>query len=113
MCPAVLSSTASTTCRQSSECTEEGTEMNRLILKYAYPITFIILAILAWVVYRIFSAGGSGLIGFVIVTVIVGGPGRVVFIYLWPTVGSRASKRAIGRQWPDSPLPVKHLDRVP
>ena len=31
--------------------------MNRLILKYAYPITFIIWAILAWVVYRIFSAG--------------------------------------------------------
>ena len=33
--------------------------MNRLILKYKYPITFAILAVLAWVVYRYFSAGGE------------------------------------------------------
>ena len=31
-------------------------DVNRFILKYAYPITFVILAILAWVVYRQFSA---------------------------------------------------------
>ena len=66
--------------------------MNRLILKYSYPITFIILAILAWVVYRIFSAGGSGLIGFVVVAVIVWGLGTVVFLYLWPTFAYSAYK---------------------
>src|SRR5436305_14866505 len=33
--------------------------MNRLILKYTYPITFAILAVLAWVVYRYFSMGGE------------------------------------------------------
>ena len=43
--------------RPSRECGD--VDMNRLILKYAYPITVVILAILAWVVYRIFSAGGS------------------------------------------------------
>src|SRR6478752_5984093 len=69
--------------------------MSRLILKYAYPITFVILAILAWTVYRIFSAGGSGLIGFVVVTVIVWGLGTVVFLYLWPTA-SGASLLATG-----------------
>src|SRR5258708_36009448 len=54
--------------------------MNRLILKYKYPITFAILAVLAWVVYRIFS-GGSGLIAFVVVAVLVWGLGTCVFIY--------------------------------
>ncbi|HLX39705.1 MAG TPA: hypothetical protein VKR42_04195 [Ktedonobacteraceae bacterium] len=34
--------------------------MNRLILKYKYPITFAILAILAWVVYRYFSIERRG-----------------------------------------------------
>jgi hypothetical protein len=87
--------------------------MNRLILKYAYPITFIILAILAWVVYRIFSAGGSGLIGFVVVTVIVWGLGTVVFIYLWPTFAYSAYKRAIVQHGPGGPIPVNTLYAVP
>src|SRR5260370_26753248 len=113
MCPAVLSSTASTTCRQSSECTEEGTEMNRLILKYAYPITFVILAILAWVVYRIFSAGGSGRIGFVVVAVVVWGLGTVVFLYLWPTFAYSAFKRAILQHGPGGPIPVNTLYATP
>ena len=34
-------------------------DMNRLILKYKYPITFAILAVLAWVVYRDFLCGGE------------------------------------------------------
>ena len=54
--------------------------MNRLILKYKYPITFAILAVLAWVVYRIFSMGGSGLIAFVVVAVIVWGLGTCIFL---------------------------------
>ena len=82
--------------------------MNRLILKYGYPITFVILAILAWVVYRIFSAGGSGLIGFVVVTVLVWGVGTVVFIYLWPTFAYSAYKRAIVQHRPGGPIPVRN-----
>jgi hypothetical protein len=88
--------------------------MNRLILKYAYPITFVILAILAWVVYRIFSAGGSGLIGFVVVTVLVWGLGAFVFIYLWPTFTYSAYKRAIVRHGrDDGPIPVNTLYATP
>ncbi len=88
--------------------------MNRLILKYAYPITFIILAILAWVVYRIFSAGGSGLIGFVVVTVIVWGLGTFAFIYLWPTFAYSAYKRAAVRHGlGGGPIPVNTLYATP
>jgi hypothetical protein len=88
--------------------------MNRFILKYGYPITFVILAILAWVVYRIFSVGGSGLIGFVVVTVLVWGVGTVVFIYLWPTFAYSAYKRAIVRHGlGGGPIPVNTLYAVP
>src|SRR5712692_3730237 len=88
--------------------------MNRLILKYAYPITFLIVAILAWVVYRIFSARGSGLIGFVVVTVIVWGLGTVVFLYLWPTFAYSAYKRAaVQHGLGGGPIPVNTLYAVP
>src|SRR5436305_14000568 len=71
--------------------------MNRLILKYKYPITFAILAVLAWVVYRYFSMGGSQLITFVVVSVLVWGLGTFVFLYFWPPIPYRAHKRAIVR----------------
>lgn len=88
--------------------------MNRFILKYAYPITFIILAILAWVVYRIFSAGGSGLIGFVVLAVIVWGVGTVVFLYLWPTFTYSAYKRAVVQHGlGGGPIPVNTLYATP
>jgi hypothetical protein len=87
--------------------------MNRFILKYAYPITFVILAILAWVVYRIFSAGGSGLIGFVVVAVIIWGLGTVVFLYLWPTFAYSAYKRAILQHAPGGPIPINTLYATP
>ncbi|MGZ3679304.1 MAG: DUF1254 domain-containing protein [Ktedonobacterales bacterium] len=88
--------------------------MNRFILKYGYPITFAILAILAWVVYRIFSAGGSGVIGFVVVAVIVWGLGTVVFLYLWPTFAYSAYKRAIVQHGlGGGPIPVNTLYAVP
>ncbi|HEX9037120.1 MAG TPA: DUF1254 domain-containing protein [Ktedonobacterales bacterium] len=87
--------------------------MNRLILKYAYPITFVILAILAWTTYRIFSAGGSGLIGFVLVTVILWIAGTVVFLYLWPAFTYSAFKRAVVRHAPGGPIPVNTLYATP
>jgi hypothetical protein len=88
--------------------------MNRFILKYGYPITFAILAVLAWVVYRIFSAGGSGLIGFVVVAVLVWGLGTFVFIYLWPTFAYSAYKRAIVQHGlGGGPIPVNTLYAVP
>ena len=88
--------------------------MNRLILKYGYPVTFVILAILAWVVYRIFAAGGSGVIGFVIVTVVVWAVGAAAFLYLWPTFTYSAYKRAIIRHGlGGDPVPVNTLYATP
>src|SRR5690349_11257194 len=105
---------ASTMCRPSNECGEKGFEMNRLILKYGYPITVVILALLTWVVYRIFSAGGSGLTGFVAVTVLVWALGTVVFLYLWPRFAYSAYKRAILQHGlGDGPIPVNTLYATP
>ena len=88
--------------------------MNRLILKYKYPITFAILAILAWVVYRIFSMGGSGLIAFVVVAVIVWGLGTCVFLYFWPPMTYSAYKRAVVvHGLGGDPIPVNTLYAVP
>jgi hypothetical protein len=87
--------------------------MNRLILKYKYPITFAILAVLAWVVYRIFS-GGSGLIAFAVVVVIVWGFGTCVFIYFWPPMTYSAYKRAIVvHGLGGGPIPINTLYAVP
>lgn len=85
-----------------------------MILKYGYPLTFVILAILAWVVYRIFSAGGSGLIGFVVVTLLVWGLGALVFLYRWPTFAYSAYKRAVVRHGlGGGPIPINTLYATP
>jgi len=88
--------------------------MNRLILKYKYPVTFAILAVLAWVVYRYFSQGGSQLITFVVVAVLVWGLGTFVFIYFWPPITYSAYKRAIVRHGlGGDPIPFNTLYAVP
>ncbi len=87
--------------------------MNRLILKYAYPITFVILAILAWTVYRIF-AGGTGIIGFVVVAVIIWGVGAFAFVYFWPRMTYSAFKRAVVRHGlGGGPIPINTLYATP
>jgi hypothetical protein len=88
--------------------------MNRLILKYAYPITFVILAILAWAAYRQFSAGGSGLISYVVVIVLVWILGTVVFISVWPRMTYSAFKRGIVQHgMGGGPIPVNTLYATP
>jgi hypothetical protein len=87
--------------------------MNRLILKYAYPITFAILAVLAWVVYREISVRRSELIPFAVVAVLVWGLGTVVFIYFWPRITYSAFKRAVQRGLGGDPIPVNSLYAVP
>ncbi len=87
--------------------------MNRLILKYKYPITIAILAVLAWVVYRYFSAGGSQLITFIVVAVIVWGLGTFVFLYFWPAMTYSVFKRAVLRHGPAGPIPVNTLYAAP
>src|SRR5260370_30125325 len=88
--------------------------MNRLILKYKSPIAFAILAVLAWVVYRYFSMGGSQLISFVVVAVLVRGPGTCVFLYFWPPITYSAYKRAIVvHGLGGGPIPINTLYAVP
>ncbi len=88
--------------------------MNRLILKYKYPVTFAILAILAWVVYRYVSMGGSQLLTFVVVVVLVWGLGTCVFLYFWPSMTYRAYKRAVVvHGLGGGPIPVNTLYAVP
>src|SRR6266851_10449471 len=88
--------------------------MNRLILKYKYPITFAILAVLAWVVYRQFSMGGSELITFAVVAVLAWGLGTFVFMYFWPPITYSAYKRAVVRHGlGGDPIPVNTLYAVP
>ena len=88
--------------------------MNRLILKYKYPVTFVILAILAWVTYRYFSQGGSQLITYIVVAVIIWGLGTCVFLYFWPPITYSAFKRAIVRYgFGGGPIPINTLYAVP
>ena len=88
--------------------------MNRLILKYKYPITFAILAVLAWVVYRVISMGGSQLITFVAVVVLVWGLSTCVFLYFWPPITYSAYKRAVVQHGlGGDPIPVNTLYAVP
>jgi len=87
--------------------------MNRFILKYAYPITFAILAVLAWVVYREFSVRRSELIPFAVVAVLVWGIGTFVFIYFWPPITYSAFKRAVARGLGGDPIPLNTLYAVP
>jgi hypothetical protein len=88
--------------------------MNRLILKYGFPLTIAVLAVMAWVVYRIVSAGGSGRIGFIIIAVLVWGIGTVAFLYLWPTFAYSAYKRAVLQHGlGGGPIPFNTLYAVP
>jgi hypothetical protein len=88
--------------------------MNRFILKYGYPITVAILAILAFVIYRLFSAGGSEFITFAIVAVIVWGLGTFVFIYFWPSFTYSAYKRAVVQHGlGGGPIPINTLYATP
>jgi hypothetical protein len=88
--------------------------MNRLILKYGYPLTIAILAVIAWVVYREFAMGGSQLIPFVVVAILVWGLGTCAFLYVWPALTYSAFKRAIVQQGlGGGPIPLNTLYAVP
>ncbi len=87
--------------------------MNRLILKYAYPLTFALLALLAWVVYRRFSAG-SGLITLAVVAVVVWAFGTFAFVYFWPRLILNVYKRAaLIKGFGEGPIPVNTLYAQP
>jgi hypothetical protein len=88
--------------------------MNKFILKHSYLVTFAILAILAWFVYRQFIVVRSPLFPFAAVVIIIWGLGTFVFIYFWPSITCGAYKRAILQHGlGGGPIPVNTLYAVP
>jgi len=86
--------------------------MNRLILKYGYPITAVILAVFAWVVYR--RIASDEIMTLAIAAVIVWAFGAPAFIYLWPRLTVGGFKRAIVKHGlGGGPIPVNTLYAVP
>lgn len=80
--------------------------MNHLILKYGRPLTAVILAAFAWVIYRRI-ASGEEIIPLAIAAVIVWGLDAPAFIYLWPRLTVNGYKRAIVKHgFGDGPIPV-------
>jgi len=87
--------------------------MNRLILKYKYLITFAILAILAWAVYRQLTVG-SGFITEAVVAVVVWVLGTFIFIYFWPRIVLRGYIEAgLVKGFGDGPIPINTLHTQP
>jgi len=88
--------------------------MNRLILKYGYPITAVILAVYAWVIYQRISRGWSEVITLAVAAVIVWALGTPAFIYFWPRLTVAGFKRAIvKRGFGGGPIPVNTLYAEP
>lgn len=89
--------------------------MNRLILKYATPVTIAILAIFAWVTYRRIAADGLGsIILLTAVAVAIWAIGTFAFIYFWPRITVGGFKRIfVRRGLPGGPIPVNTIYAVP
>ena len=88
--------------------------MNRLILKYGYPITAVILLVFAWVVYRRLAGGVDAIIPLAVAAIVVWVPGSLAFVYFWPRITVGGFKRAILRRgFGGGPIPVNTLYAVP
>ncbi|MEN2738724.1 DUF1254 domain-containing protein [Microbacterium sp. X-17] len=87
--------------------------MNRLILRFAYPLTAVILAIFAWVVVQRIVRGDD-LTVLAVTAAVVWIAGVPVFIWLWPRITVGGFKRAILRRgFGGGPIPVNTLYAVP
>ena len=88
--------------------------MNRLILRYPYPIAAVILLIFAWVVAQRLARGADAIIPLAVAAVVVWLLGTFVFIYLWPRITVGGFKRAIvKRGFGGGPIPINSLYAVP
>ncbi|MGC1377961.1 MAG: DUF1254 domain-containing protein [Anaerolineales bacterium] len=85
--------------------------MNKLILKYAYPLTFALLVLLAWVVYQRLS---TGIMPLAVAAAIVWPTATFLFIYFWPRLILTVYKRAaLVKGFGDGPIPVNTLYTQP
>ena len=89
--------------------------MNRLILKHGKPVTIVILAIFARVIYaRVASGGVDAIIVLAATAVAVWVLGAFVFIYFWPRITVGGFKRILLRRGlGGGPIPVNTLYAVP
>jgi hypothetical protein len=88
--------------------------MNRLILKYAYPLTVVILLVFAWVLYQRISRGWNEVIPLAVAAVIVWLLGAPAFIYFWPRITVDGFRRAIvKRGFSGGPIPANSLYAEP
>jgi hypothetical protein len=89
-------------------------DVNRLIVKYAYPVIAVILLIFAWVIYQRISQGRGEITTLAIAAAIVFVLGVPTFIYLWPRITVSGFKRAIlKRGFGSGPIPVNTLYAEP
>jgi len=87
--------------------------MNRLILKYAYPLTAVILVIFAVVVYQRDSRG-SGILPLADAALVGWLLGAPAFVYFWPRITVHGFKSAIVRRgFSGGPIPVNTLYAEP
>jgi len=88
--------------------------LNRLILRYPYPITAAILAVFAWVVYRRLADGADAIVPLAVAAVATWSLGAFAFIYLWPRITVGGFKRAIlNRGLGGGPIATNTLYAVP
>jgi hypothetical protein len=89
--------------------------MNRLIMKHGIPVTIVILAIFAWVVYARIAGGGiHAIIVLAATAVAVWVLGAFVFIYFWPWITVNGFRRRfVEHGLGGGPIPVNTLYAVP
>jgi hypothetical protein len=88
--------------------------VNRLILKYGYQVTAVILLIFAWVVAQRLSRGPDAIIPLAVAAIVVWPVGVFVFTYSWPRITVEGFRRAILRRgFGGGPIPVNTLYAAP
>jgi len=88
--------------------------VNRLLLKYPYPITAVVLLIFAWVVIQRLARGVDAIIPLAVAAAIVWPLGTFVFVAFWPRITVGGFKRAIlNRGLGAGPIPINTLYAVP
>jgi len=88
--------------------------MNRLILRYGYPLTAVILAIFAWVIYQRVSHGWNDAVVLAVSAAIVYVISVPAFLFFWPRITLSGFKRAVLKHgFGDGPIPVNTLYATP